>query len=833
MNGTLTQIFRRASLWGLLALAAAQMARAASPALANTPAIANTTTATAIPPLENTDEMRAETKSVVYCLELTHYLQKPLADIDQRELLRAYIGDLDPLHLFLLEGDIKAMQDQYAPSLVFNVRELGNLDAAYGIFEKIRDLSKERVDWINKRLDGDFDLTSNDTFQPDRTDLPWPDSQADADKLWEQELKFELINELLAQETHDITVADNQKKAAAMAGKTAADVASATPSPTAPIDNAVTPAKDAVAAKPKTEAEKLAEAKDVIRKRYNNYLQSLDETEADEVQETFLNTLTTQYDPHSSFFSEHQLEDFDIQMRNSLVGIGAELQDKDGYCVIHELLPAGPAEKSGLVHPGDKIIGVGQADGDIVDVVGAKLRKTVNMIRGAAGTPVRLLIVPEDDPGGKKTVTLTRAEIKLTTNLAKADIIEVPEGNETVPIGVIDLPAFYGKGGGDDNFSTTDDVRELIGKLKAAGVQGLVMDLRRNGGGFLNEAIDLAGLFIPANSAVLQVRNSLKKIDELDDKDTTIAWDGPLLLLVSKESASATEILTGALQDYRRALVVGDHNTHGKGTVQAVYQFDKFDLEEKGAAKVTVQKWYLPDGNSIQSKGVAADIVLPSTIDYLPIGEVDEKNAMPWDSVQPLPLTLQGDGPWRTSLLDDKMVSNLRDLSLARQGSLDEFAFLKDRIAWEKAREEQKTYSLDYETRLNQRKSDISFRDQLKDRMETLAKDNYKSTDIELEAAKAQDAETAKDKSDAAKVPATDTESPDGSDDDEDAGPPVVFDIQLRESLRIMADWIRLEGERQKTDATATKLADTKDSAASSTIQPLPGAAAQPAEATR
>ncbi len=829
MNGTLTQTFRRGPLWGLLAMAIAQAAVAATP------------------PLKSTDDMIHETKSVVYCLELTHYNQRPLSAIDQRELLRSYIGDLDPLHLFLLESDIKAMQDQYAPTLAFNIRELGNLDPAYAIFETTLDRTKARVDWINKRLDGNFDLTANETFQPDRTDLPWPATAADADKLWDEELRFELINELLAQETHDITVANNAKKKAdaALAGKTTTETTPATAAATAP-DTAASPAAPATSAKasadkPKTPAEKLAEAKDTIRKRYNNYLHSLSETEAEEVQETFLNTLTRQYDPHSSFFSEHQLEDFDIQMRNSLVGIGAELQDKDGFCIIHELLPAGPAEKSGLVHPGDKIIGVGQADGDIVDVVGAKLRKTVNMIRGAAGTPVRLLIVPADDPGGKKTVTLTRAEIKLTTNLAKADIIEVPAGNQTVSVGVIDLPAFYGKGGGDDNFSTTDDVRELIGKLKAAGVQGLVMDLRRNGGGFLNEAIDLAGLFIPANSPVLQVRNSLKKLDELDDKDTKIVWDGPLLLLVSKESASATEILTGALQDYRRALVVGDHNTHGKGTVQAVYQFDKFDPEEKGAAKVTVQKWYLPDGNSIQSKGVAADIVLPSTIDYLPIGEVDEKNAMPWDSVQALPLTLQGEGPWRMSLLDDKMVADLRDLSQSRQQNLDEFAFLKDRIAWEKSREEQKSYSLDFQTRLTQRKGDISFRDQLKDRVETLAKNNYKSTDVELEAAKAQDQEKEKNKVDAAKAPVTDPDATDQAADD--AGPPVIFDIQLREGLRIMADWIRLESDRQKTDANATKLAAAKDvtttvtsptaSASATAVQPLPGVTAQPADATR
>jgi carboxyl-terminal processing protease len=780
-------------------------------------------------PVVTPSQMARETKSVVFCLETTHYNQKQFADLDQKALLRDYMSDLDPLHLFFLESDVKDFQDQFAPSLAYNVRELGNLEPAFTIFDKSLDRVKERVAWINKRLDGDFNLTSTEAYQPDRTELPWPATMADADKLWEEQLHFELINELLAQETRDITAANNKKKkdaeaagnttattGSAPAGKTAAPATAtvsgngttATANTTTANGNLTATAKKAPA-KPLTQAEKLTAAKDTIRKRYNNYLKSLDETEADEVEEMFLNTVTMQYDPHSSFFSEHQLEDFDIQMRNSLVGIGAILTDKDGYCEIHELVPGGPAEKSGIVHPGDKIIGVGQADGDIVDVVGAKLRKTVNMIRGTAGTPVRLLIVPANDPGGKKTITLTREEIKLTTNLAKADIIEVPVGDHTVPVGVIDLPAFYGKGGSDADFSTTDNVRELIGKLKTAGVQGLILDLRRNGGGFLNEAIDLAGLFIPENSVVLQVRNTLKKLDELPDKDSKIAWDGPLLLLVSKQSASATEILTGALQDYRRALVVGDHNTHGKGTVQAVYQFDKFDPEEKGAAKVTVQKWYLPDGNSIQSKGVAADIVLPSTIDFLPIGEIDEKHAMPWDSVTALPLTLDGDGPWRTSLLDDKTIADLRGLSVSRQQQLDEFAFLKDRIAWEKAREEQKTYSLDYQKRLDQRRSDITFRDQLNARMETLAKNNYKSTDILLDAAKDQDKN--KDKDTLPKP--VDADTGDGTDEEADTTPPVVFDIQLREGLRIMADWIKLENDRPKADASVAKVAATKDAA--------------------
>ncbi|MGA2052825.1 MAG: carboxy terminal-processing peptidase, partial [Opitutales bacterium] len=764
MKHTLFYNFRQAPFWAALALGLAQVAQGTA-----------TAPEAVQPPVESTVtpdvlvNMSHETKSVVYCLEMTHYSQKTLAELDQDALLQAYMSDLDPLHLFLLQSDVKGFDDKYAPTLAYTIRELGDLGPAFAIFDTTRDRVKERVDWIDKRLQGDFDLTSKEMYQPDRTDLPWPATQADADKLWEQQLRFELINELLDQDTREIT-AENKKKQdeAAQAGKTASTGTTA-PAATAKQMASTTPAANSsspatktgtaaatgtkAAVKPMTQAEKLAAAKDVIRKRYDSYLHSLNETEADEVEETFLNTLTTQYDPHSSFFSEHQLEDFDIEMRNSLVGIGALLNDKDGYCEIHDLLPGGPAEKSGLVHAGDKIIGVGQADGDIVDVVGSKLRKTVNMIRGTAGTQVRLLIIPADDPGGKKTVTLTREEIKLTTNLAKADIIEVPEGNQTVPIGVIDLPAFYGKGGGDDDFSTTDDVRELIGKLKTAGVQGIVMDLRRNGGGFLNEAIDLTGLFIPSDSPVLQVRNTLKELDELDDKDSKIAWDGPLLLLVSKDSASATEIFTGALQDYHRALVVGDHNTHGKGTVQAVYQ-------------------YLPDGNSIQSKGIAADIVLPSTIDYLPIGEADEKNALPWDSVTALPLTLHGDGPWRASLLDDKLVSNLRDLSLQRQQSMDEFSFLRDRIAWEKAREQQKLYSLDYDTRLDQRKDDIAFRDQLKARVEELAKNNFKSTDILLDAAKAQE------KDSPASVTAP-TDSDDDTDDTDSDTPPVVFDIQL------------------------------------------------------
>ncbi len=758
-----------------------------------------TTAPVVLPSLDETPKMALETRSTVFFMEKGHYLQKALADLDQKDLLRSYMGDLDPLHLFLLESDVKDFQDLDASTLARDVREQGDLHPAFAIFQKYRDRVTDRVAWINKRLESDIDLTTTETYRPDRTDLPWPANMEDADKLWEKQLKFEMINELLALETRDINAA-NKKTATPAKGDQPAAVKTDTD-----ITPKVAPAADA---KPKTPAEKIAAAKTEIRKRYESYLHSRQETEAVEVQETFLNTLAEAYDPHSSFLSQYYLEEFDIAMRNSLVGIGAMLSEKDGYCLVHELVPNGPADKSGQIHPGDKIVGVGQATGDIADVVGAKLRKTVNMIRGAADTQVRLLLIPANDQGAKKEVTLTREEIKLTTNLAKAQIIDVPVGDKTVPVGVIDLPTFYGKGGGDSNFSTTDDVRELIGKLKAAGVQGLVLDLRRNGGGFLNEAIDLTGLFIP-QGPVLQVRDTLGRLERLSDTDPAVAWDGPLLLLVSKMSASATEIMTGALQDYHRALVVGDHNTHGKGTVQAVYDFDRIDPSEKGAAKVTIQKWYLPDGNSIQSKGVAADIVLPSTIDYLPIGEADQKHALVWDSVPALPLTLKGDGPWRASLVDDPLLVKLRDDSMSRQGKLDEFSFLKDRITWEKARQEQKEYSLNYKERLAQRLADIDYRDKLKARLEAMVPANFKSTDVLLDAAKAQEDEKSKTAKADDKMPSPAAAVLSGDDDDTEA--PINFDIQLREGLRIMSDWLVAEQDRAKLPTSIVTLASKTD----------------------
>jgi len=772
--------------------------------------------ATVPAPLADTTEMAKETRSTVYFMEKYHYLQEDLDQLDPHALFKTYISNLDTKHLFLLQSDVDGFQAKYGKDVLdTDVEKLGSLDSAYAIFKKFQDNVHTRVDWINKYLDSDLNLQASDTFRPDRTEAAWPASVEEQDKLWGQQIRFEVINEIIAAKTREIDAAN---KKTADADKPVTPIADSKPAATdkpASSDQAATSTKPvdatsaaATPAAPKTDAQILADAKDTVRKRYASSLKILDDTDAIELQDVFLNTLAGLYDPHSNFFTENGVEEFDITMRNSLIGIGCILQDKDGYCLVSDLVPGGPAQKSGQLNPGDKIIAVGQADGDFADVVGEKLRKTVNLIRGPEGTLVRLKVVPAGmtSDGDAKIISLKREQIKLTTALAKAQIIELPMGDHTVPIGVINLAAFYGKGGDGDKFSTTEDVSELLLKLKAAGVQGIVLDVRNNGGGFLNEAIDMTGLFIPP-SPVLLVRDQLGFIKKMDNTVATPIWDGPLIVLVSKQSASATEIMTGALQDYRRALIVGDHTTHGKGTVQQMYYFNSFDATEKGAAKVTIEKWYRPNGDSIQSKGVLADIALPSDIDFLPIGESDEKNALPWDSVKTDPLVLNGDGPWRASLVNDPVLDKLRSASEARQNSLDELTLLKQRSAWEKAREEQKEFSLNLDDRMAQQRKDIAFRDDLNKRLETLAKTDYKSTDVLLESAKEQAAD-AKDQKKALPAPTDDETNPDGTTDPADA--PVKFDIQLRESLRIMGDWLNLTpGNSSAPKVAAASSADS------------------------
>lgn len=722
--------------------------------------------------LQTSPKMRNETRALIVCMENGHYSRSHISDLDMREFIREYMQNIDIFKMFFTTADVQHFQDFFAQSSDIMLHQ-GTLLPAFSIYDKFISRARARLEWIKKRMGEPFDLNQSATFKYDRSKENWPQNIAEADSLWDRRLTLDIVNEMLSFEQPAKNKKGKKGKKSAAKEKPDADGANA----------------------PKTEAEKLAKAKQEVLKRYERIIDNYLKLDPIEVQELYLNALTEMYDPHSTFLSEYALEEFDIAIRNSLVGIGATLQEKDGYCSVVELLPGGPAQESKLIESGDKILAVGQGDdGEMVDVIGMKLRKIVRMIRGKENTKVRLLIEPSSNPSARKTITLVRKEIQLTTKLAKAAVYSVPLKDKTVPVGVIDLPAFYGESASENGakgFSTSKNVEELLVKLHSFNVKGIILDLRRNGGGFLNEAIDLAGLFIK-QGAVVQVRSASNRVNVLNDENSKVVWNGPLMILVSRLSASASEILAGALQDHKRAIVVGDAHTHGKGTVQTVCPLSRFDPEQKSAVKFTIQKWYAPNGKSIQLKGVTPDIVLPSIFDNMEFGEQYKDYALKWDSISPCNIgEVYAYGVGREKA--DELLKKLSEQSAERQDSLDEFKFLKERIEWLKKRQQKKDLSVNYGERKRELKEAEDFSDSVEKREEEFAKQNYKKQEILLDAAK--DIEAKKTEKPGDKKPEKKNGSlgPDSIDEDLlDEDEEEIFDVQLREALRIMADWIEV-----------------------------------------
>jgi len=689
---------------------------------------------------KSTPLIAEESKTLVQLLEHVHYLNTPVSEQTFRKLITGFMGDLDEQRMFFNAQDESTFLSRFGPTVATQIREKGDLTPAFAIFTTYHERATARVDWVLKELQLPIDFTVDEAFPVSRRESAWPTSTDEADALWRARIKLELIPDLLN-------------------GKS------------------------------------LEEARATVTKRYERMRKNLDELEAGDVEEIFLSSLTRLYDPHSTFFSAETYEDFAIQMRLSLIGIGAVLSMEDGYCIVREVVPGSPADLSKQLHVNDKIVAVAQAGAEPVDVIGMNLRKVVNMIRGQKGTEIHLTTVPGDaaDDSVRKEFILVRDVVQLNASRAKATIEEVPtQDGGTMPVGVIDIPSFYGPvdddGSGTDSNSVTADVEELISKLKAASVRGIVLDLRRNGGGLLGEAVDLTGLFIP-KGVVVQVRDSLGNISDKRDANPKVAYDGPLMVLTSRYSASASEIVAGALQNYGRALIVGDSSTHGKGTVQAVLEMRTFlpratvAGNKAGAAKLTIQKFYLPSGASTQQKGVIPDISLPAIEDYLPIGEADLPNALPWDTIAPAGI--------RGRQLDSMLCDHLRNATRMRVNTLDEFDFLKARIAWLRAREERKEISVNLETRRAMKAEDEKFRDEMKARQNTLAELNFTQRDIQLNsvASSGQTGPTADELLDKA----------DG--EDADLKP---FDVHMREALRVLRDAIEIAPEpKEWTQSTA------------------------------
>lgn len=687
---------------------------------------------------EYTQAMRKETQTVVFLLENFHYSQKFINQSQAEELLEGFMEDLDYNHIFFLKKDRDEMINKHAARLERSLRR-GELDAAYDIYQRYEQRIFDRIDWVLNRLDGGFDYSVESEYVVDREEFPWIVSGTAADELWESRLKYELLFDLLNDEEETTAI-------------------------------------------------------ETIRKRYERLKKNLMDQESANVQETFLTTLTQMFDPHSTFLSSDTLEDFSISMSLSLVGIGAILVQEEGYCTIRELIPGGPAELDGRMRPSDKIVFVAQEGEDPVDVIDMGLRKIVKMIRGEKGTTVYLTVIPADaaDNSVREVIDLVRDEVKITASRARANLFDLPLDETTkIPVGVIQLPSFYGDlsiNEGGTPTSTTKDVEELIGKLLDEDIQGLILDLRNNGGGLLTEAIDLTGLFIKTGP-VVQVRNNRGFIRRDWDRDDKIAYEGPLIVLVSRYSASASEIVAGALQYYDRALIVGDKSTHGKGTVQAVFEIDRlaspsfFNDQPTGAAKLTIQKFYLPNGKSTQNKGVISDIPLPSINEFLPIGEADLDHAMLWDEIKPVNWNQRTNrNEIKFEPIDEALKKQLTSLSESRQGELEEFAFLKEGIQFFKKKQEIKSYSLNLEKRIMQKEADKAFREELDARQKELEKHNFSSVEITLN--EVEEGTPMDELMDANIGPSP--ENPDGESDSDKSN----LDIHLRESLRILADWI-------------------------------------------
>jgi carboxyl-terminal processing protease len=459
-----------------------------------------------------------------------------------------------------------------------------------------------------------------------------------------------------------------------------------------------------VATPKKTDDEEIVET---LSHRYHRNLRFFEDWNNEDVLQTYLTALAHVYDPHSDYLGRAQLEQFSIMMNLSLFGIGAELVSEDGYCKIRRLLPGGPAIKSKLIKENDQIVAVAQSNQPPVDIVDMSLNKAVQLIRGPKGTEVRLTIIPAGT-SSRTVLSLIRDEIPLEESAAKAKIIEMTDthgGN--IRLGVIDLPSFYATfdvGNSKDKHepkSTTTDVAILLDKLKQENVAGVILDLRRNGGGSLEEAVRLTGLFIKTGP-VVQVRDESGTVQKLEDTDPSVLYDGPLVVLTSRYSASASEIVAGALQDYGRALVVGDSSTHGKGTVQSVNQLrpyihytDTSMTNDPGALKLTIKKFFRPSGTTTQLKGVIPDIVLPSVAnESKDIGESALENPLPGDPI--------ASAKYDHFNLVEPYLPELRKRSSERVAADREYSFVREDIEQFKKHQADKTVSLNEKQRLKE-----------------------------------------------------------------------------------------------------------------------------------
>jgi carboxyl-terminal processing protease len=566
-------------------------------------------------------------------IEMAHLKQHKIDVETSRRMHRLFIEGWDPKKLFFLESDINefaAAESKHAEFL-----NAGDLAFPVNVYQRYLQRVVERNDWAQSLADEKYDFTKEDSITVDNKTAQYCKTNDEAKERWRSWIKYELCG----------MIVDGVKE------------------------------KD---------------ARERIKKRYRNLVRFTKQIDKDELLERYLVALTTSYDPHSTYMSPKSQEEFEIAMRLKLQGIGALLSGEDGRTVIKEIIPGGAAEQDKRLKVGDRITGVGQGDdGEIVDVDEMKLGNVVKMIRGEAGTRVKLEVIPANSEQ-RVVYVLTRQQVQLTDRAAKGEVIETPQSAAPdapkVRIGVVKLPSFYAdadavRAGAPDARTATGDVRRILGEFQQKGVDAVVMDLRENGGGLLSEAISLTGLFID-EGPVVQVKDWNSKIRQHPDDIPGVVYDGPLVVLVSKFSASASEIFAGAIQDYHRGLVVGDSSTHGKGSVQQIVdlaqkgrqRFMIADNQNLGALKITLQMFYRVNGDSTQNRGVVSDVILPSVTDREEFSESKLDYALEFDRIPPAKFGTM-------SAVTPDLVEKVRTSSLERRKKSEEFAKLERRVA--------------------------------------------------------------------------------------------------------------------------------------------------------
>jgi len=604
---------------------------------------------------------------VAYMLQSQHYSHRDFDNEVSAKLLENYLNLLDFRHIFFTKQDVDSFKERYETTLDDHVL-MRNISPAIEIYDIYKQRVQDRVAFTKKTLASHkFTFDSNRTVELKRDKAPYPKDKTAQDKLWLDILEENMLQEKLADKTKAEEAKKKAEKAATKAEETNDAPDTATPKVT------TTKAK-----------EKELTPEERVIKDYERLIESLNENDQEDVVDFFLSSLSAAYDPHTEYMSVNETDNFNIQMKHKLVGIGALLQLVDDVAQIQGIVVGGPADKQGELKLNDKITAVAQGEAEFVDTKYMKLQKIVDMIRGKDGSTVRLKINPADDPASTKIITIVRGAVELKEKLANAELLLTPpELGTPLKVGWINLSSFYADME-EGTVSTTDDVQKLLARLMKEKIDGLVLDLRGNGGGSLEEAIRLTGLFVPAGP-VVQAKDWRGTISYRECENQKAFYDGPMIVLTDKTSASASEILAAALQDYRRALIVGDKSTFGKGTVQTILPVERFmpffdQKDRAGNLKVTIQKFYRIAGGSTQLKGVEPDLVLPSIRDVLDIGEASADNPLPYDTIPARKYNLVSKSAYPIEelrkRLDARMVAN-QEFQIV----VEESQRLKDRIA--------------------------------------------------------------------------------------------------------------------------------------------------------